>query len=212
MTRDRSSGLALIIGSLGILVTMALHPSPDSLEALVRQKAIAIGTHSLALASIPISFLGFLGLYERLKKDHVLAPAALVTHGFGMTAVMSAAVVSGLVAPIVAERFAQDLNAQQPLQVVLSYNGHLNMAFAMVFMYASSIALVLWGGAIIRSRAIEPFVGWLGCLVGLAALAGVLIGFLDTSVHGFGLFVLGTAAWTVLVGVYLMRSVPQAAS
>ncbi len=208
MTRDTISGMALIVGSLGILVTMALHPSPGSVEALIRQSAIAIGTHTLALATIPVMFFGFLGLTRRLKADDIFAPAGLVTYGFGATAVMCAAVVSGLVAPTYAAQYGTDPDAQQILRAVLNYNGHLNWAFAMVFMIAMPVAIIFWAIAMLRTRAFGRWVGWIGCLVGLGALAGVLVGFLDTSVHRFGLFVLGTSAWVIVVGALLCRPAP----
>lgn len=205
MKRDTMSGLALILGSVGALVTMALHPSPHSIEALVRQSAMIVGTHSLALVSIPIIVLGFLGLYQRLETDHISAPAALIIYGFGATAVMSAAVLSGLVAPALARQSSADPNAREILRALLNYNGHLNAAFAMVFMTATSVAIVCWSIAILRTRVFGRWVGWIGCLVGLSALAGMLLGYLDTTVHGFGLFIIITSAWVILVGVLLCR-------
>lgn len=210
MKRDTMSGLALILGSVGLLVTMALHPSPHNIEALVRQSALTVGTHSLALASIPITFLGFLGLYQRLKADYINAPAALVIYAFGATAVMSAAVLSGLVAPAVAAQSGMAPNSREIVRAILHYNGHLNAAFAMVFMIAMSVAVIFWSIAILRTRAFGAWVGWIGCVVGLGALAGVLSGYLDTTVQGFGLFILGTSAWVILVGIVLCRPAAQA--
>ena len=65
MTDDRKSGLAFLLGSLGGIVTMAIHPtgggvmSPDQVERLAMMSAIA---HSLAMVSFLILFLGAVGL------------------------------------------------------------------------------------------------------------------------------------------------------
>src|SRR5436853_3927148 len=144
MKRDTASGLTLILGSICLLVTMALHPTGGSVERIVRLAGIARGTHSLALASIPLMFLGFLGLYHRLKAAEILAPAALVTLAFGYIAAMCAAVLNGLAAPAYAERYASDPTAQDTLRAVLTYNGYVNAGFAKVFMVAMAAAMILW--------------------------------------------------------------------
>ncbi len=206
MRRETVSGVALILGSVGILVTMALHPAPHSLDSMIRQAGLAVGTHSLALASIPVSFIGFLGLSRHLESDNIFVPAALVTYAFGAVAVMCAAIFSGLVAPGYAIGASGDPDGQATLLAILRYGGHINQSFATVFMFAMCAAIIFWSIAILRTRRLPPWTGWLGSLVGFGALIGVLVGVLDTSVGGFGLFVLSTSAWVVAVGVALCRT------
>ncbi len=199
-------GVALILGSVGLLVTMVFHPVAGSVETLVRVAAVARGTHSLALASILLMFLGFLGLYHRLKADPLFAAAALVTLAFGYVAGMCAAILNGLVGPAFAERYAGDPGARATLVAVLHYNHLLNTAFALIFMVASASAVVFWSVAIFNTRELPRWAGWLGCVLGGIGLVSLLGGLLGTSVHQFGLFILGMSAWTIVVGVLLCRA------
>jgi hypothetical protein len=67
-------GIALLAGSLGAVITIFFHPvgadllgQPD--EIARRNEMITIATHSVALFSSPLLFLGFLGFSRRLGLD-----------------------------------------------------------------------------------------------------------------------------------------------
>src|SRR4030088_3457915 len=98
MTDNRKSGLALIGGSVGMIITMAVHPhgaiAPAQVESMARNIIIV---HSLALASLMVLFLGALGLSQRLKSPDRLDFIALVLFAFASVAVINAAVMNGLV-------------------------------------------------------------------------------------------------------------------
>ncbi len=185
---------------------MGLHPAPDSIDALVAQRTLAVGTHALALVSLPLSFLGCLALYQRLRVAPIVATSALVAYGFGLMAVLPAGVVNGFVAPALATQYHADPGMHDTLIALLAYNHHVNRAFATTFMISTSTATVLWSLAIVRSGAIARWAGWLGAGVGISSLAAVVVGALDTSVRGFGLFVLAIYAWVILVGALLVRT------
>ena len=74
MNRDRASAVAIILGAVAFVVTMALHPTGGDLDHILKIAPVVVGTHSLALASLALVVLGFLGLTVRLSED-VLAPA-----------------------------------------------------------------------------------------------------------------------------------------
>src|SRR5208283_6183209 len=69
MTDDRMSGLALIASSVAGIITMSLHPTghdlfvPGQLDSVIR---VLVAVHALALVSLPVCFLGALGLSRRL--------------------------------------------------------------------------------------------------------------------------------------------------
>src|SRR5271169_1406269 len=98
MTDERRSAIALIAGSAGMIITMVSHPggkiSPAEVDHVAR---MLIVVHSLALASIPVVFLGASGM-SRWLGDR-LAWAGLVLYGLASIAVMNAAVCDGLLAP-----------------------------------------------------------------------------------------------------------------
>jgi heme/copper-type cytochrome/quinol oxidase subunit 1 len=79
MKRDAPSGILLIAGAVTGVLVMAVHPTAHSLlePGAFSRQAHLIGTvHGLALASVPILFLGLLGLTRRLGWSQ-LAVAAL---------------------------------------------------------------------------------------------------------------------------------------
>ena len=59
MNRDRASAVAIILGAVAFVVTMALHPTGGDLDHILEIAPVVVGTHSLALASLAlvISFL-----------------------------------------------------------------------------------------------------------------------------------------------------------
>lgn len=206
MTRDRQSAIALIVGSIAWIVTMVLHPTGGSFEKIVRISSIIIGTHSLAIATIPLVLFGFWGLTARLGTDRGLPVAALVTYAFGSVAAMCAAVINGLTLPAFAKQFAEADPASRDLaHMVVDYGSTMNAGFARVFMAATAVAVLLWSISILTTRALPRWIGALGVAAGLTGLFLVLSGTLSVHVHDFGLFVFGYAAWTILVGVLLWR-------
>jgi hypothetical protein len=209
MTDDRRGGIALIAGAAGAIVTMSIHPSghdlfaPDQFATMAR---LAVVAHALALATVPVSFLGAMALSRRVSTPERLALAALVTYAFASVAVMSAAVVSGLVGPTLVRRIlAAEPEAKPGWEIAFRYNGLLNQAFARVYVVASAAAIVLWSASILRSGALARGVGICGCLVGPAILIALLSGHLTLGVHGFGLVVLAQASWFIAVGTLLCR-------
>jgi hypothetical protein len=102
MNDDRLGAIALIAGAAGGLVTMLLHPTGRDLFApghLAPAAFLAASVHALAIASMPVSFLGALALSRRVESPLRLAVAALVVYAFALAAAMMAAIVSGFVGP-----------------------------------------------------------------------------------------------------------------
>jgi hypothetical protein len=208
MTDDRMSGMALIAGMVGTIITMAFHPTGHDLsgpEHSASMMQLNVAVHSLALVCIPILFMGALGLTRRLASPDRLALAALVLFGFAEVGAMIAATASGLVAPGLFHHIAADPNMADTWRAVLTLNGHLNQAFALVFVVASSVAIVLWSAAILRSSTFSRALGIYGSVLGPLTLVVVLSGHLRLNVHGFGMVVLGQAVWFISAGVLLWK-------
>ncbi len=210
MTDERLGGMALIVGTVGTILTMILHPTgrdlfePGQLESATRMVA---GAHALAILSMPILFLGTLALSRRLAAADRLSIAALVVYGFALAAGMAAAAVSGFVAPgLAGEIIAADPLASEEWHILFHYNGLLNQAFARVLVVASSISILLWSTAIVRSRALAVGMGVYGLFLGPVTILAVGSGHLSLDVHGFGLVVLGQAVWFIGLGVLLRRA------
>ena len=58
---------------------------------------------------------------------------------------------------------------------------------------------------IVRDRAPDRGVGIYGCVLGAITVIGMLPGFLNPDVHGFGLIIFGQALWFIISGVLLCR-------
>jgi hypothetical protein len=209
MTDNRMSGLALILGSAGSIITMALHPTGHDLQVpgqLTPAMHMIVAVHALALICLPILFLGAWGLSRSLAAPNRLSVMALVFYGFASVAIMNAAAISGFMSPYIAQQMdKQDSAMHDTWHAIFHYNGQLNQAFAMVFVVAVSVAIVLWSVAIVKSKKLAASVGIYGCILGPVTIVAVLSGHVTLGVHGFGMIVLCQAIWYVLVGVTLMR-------
>lgn len=209
MTDDRVSGLALIAGSACMIITMSLHPTGHDLLApgqLAPMAQLTLGVHALALMSMPLLFLGALGLSQYLGTAERFSLAALVAYGFAIVAGMNAAVFSGLVAPGVARNIlTSDPSRAEAWRIAFQYNGALNQGFARVLVVASSLAILLWSVSLVRNAALSRGVAIYGCMLGPLTMIAVISGHLRLDVHGFGVVLLGQAVWFIIVGSLLCR-------
>jgi hypothetical protein len=209
MTDDKKGGIALIAGSLAGILTMGLHPTVRDLFApdrLAPMALLLIGVHALAVASLPVMFLGALALSRRLASPDRLAIAALVIFGFALTAVLVAAVVDGFVVPSLAREIMTTAPPTSEVwRIALYYNGLLNQEFARVFLVGSSTSIVVWSVSILRNRALAQGVAIYGLLVGPAIIIAVVSG-VRLDPHGAGLLIFGQSLWFTVVGFLLWRS------
>lgn len=208
MTNDRSSGTALIIGSLASIITMALHPTGHDLFAPGRTHTMAqlsLAVHSLALMSLPIQLFGVWGLSRRLASAGWLSGVGLCTYGFALIAGMNAGIASGMVGTRIALRIAGASQADPTWEALGRYTGEWNQAFAMVFVVGSSIALLLWSIAIVKSGVLARGLGTYGYILAPITLLAVLSGHIRLDVHGFGAIILAQAIWWIIAGVQLRK-------
>ena len=212
MNRDRWSGVAVVVGAVGLVVTMVLHPTGGDLERIARLAPVAIPVHALAIASMVVSLWGFLGLTARLREagdggwPALAAPAAYVTLAFGSVAAMVAAALNGLATPAYARRLVDagaDAAALDAGHQVVAYAFQLNNGLTRVFIVCCAVAVLLWSAAVVATRALPRWVGGLGAAAAPAALGLFFAGASGIDVHDFGLFVFGYAAWSVAAGVAL---------
>lgn len=206
MTDDRKSASALFAGTLGMIMTMAIHPhgaiKPAQVESMARNLTIV---HSLALVSLILLFLGVLGLSQRLRGTGRLDVIGLVLFAFASVAVMGAAVMDGLVAPNILRRIGEAAPAAaETWRVLLRYNFEVNQAYARLYAVTSSAAIIFWSVSILRARSLGRGLGFYGCFIGATSIIVVVAG-LAMDVHGFAAVVLGQGIWFVTAGLQLWR-------
>jgi hypothetical protein len=206
----RLSGLALIAGSVIVMVTLTFHPSerglldPAQVESVVRAM---ITVHSLALVTLPLWFIGAYGLSRRVSPSNLIGVAGLVTYGFALLAMMNAVVIDGLVTPGLARAIVNATPSQTiGWKIAFSHNVLLDQAFVNVFLVASSTAIALWSSAIVWRGTLARAIGIFGCLLGAATLIGQFTGWLGRNPHTFGIALIGQALWFFSAGVQLCRS------
>jgi hypothetical protein len=209
MKDNRLGGIALIIGAVSGIVTMAIHPvtgghpiMPAQFETLA---AVLIGVHVLAIAGIPFLFLGGLALTRRLDSPSRVALTALVLYSLSLVAVMIAPAISGLVGTGILRKVVAQSPGNEQWRIMMDYNYMINQAFDRIFVVASCGAIALWSLMIVKTRALSPAVGIYGLLIGCATVIAVALG-LRMDAHGFGLVIFGEGIWLVAVGILLMRA------
>jgi hypothetical protein len=207
MTDDRKAGIALIAGSLGGILTMAVHPTGTALLNADQVEHLLIlsgAAHSLAMVSILLLCLGTCGLATRLAAANRISFAAIVTYGFGCVAIMIAAAVSGFIVPDIMKHMARDVPAAaREWQIVITGIFQINQAFARIYSVAASIAIILWSIAALRNGGLGRGIALYGCVVAPLIILGISIGHLRLDVHGMAVVMLGQVIWFILVGSQL---------
>jgi hypothetical protein len=209
MTDNRKSGIAFIAGSIGGIVTMAIHPTaggvsaPSQFEHLAIVSAVA---HSLAIVSFLILVLGAFGLTQILSAPDRLAFSALVIYVFAAVAIFIAATVSGFIVPSIMRHMVRDTAAAAPqYHIVIDSIFQINQAFAKIYSIASAVAIALWSASALRNGGIGRGIATYGCIIAPLLIAGIAIGHLKLNVHGMAVVVLTQAIWFIIVGIQLSR-------
>jgi len=210
MTNSKMYGVALIAGALGGMVTMMFHPTSRDLigqidQVAQRNELIALATHGLALLSIPISTFGFLGLSRRLGLDRPIVLAAFVFYSFAAIGAMCAAIASGLIAPAITRQIRLGEFNVDTLRSLLWFDSLFNQGFVKVFFTMSCVAILFWSLSIMKINRLSQTTGVIGCVVASISLLAFLGGHLRLDVHGFLMFILGQAIWTILISILLFR-------
>jgi hypothetical protein len=223
MTDNKKSGIALIAGSLGGILVMAVHPTaahvsltPQLVDHLALGSAIV---HSLAMAANLALLLAAIGLTRQLALSETsshpdrLAFSGLIVFAFSVVAILIATSVSGFIVPNLWKKMLQDTAANQSQwNIVLTAVFQFNQTFAAIYSVAASAAILLWSISGLRHSSLNRGIAIYGCI--LAPILSVLIavGHLRLDVHGMAVVVVVLAIWFVTVGIQLCRREPEIVS
>lgn len=210
MHSGKISGAALIVGAIGGVGTMIIHPvgahlgaSPADLHAAADMTRLA---HAIALVSMPLMLFGYADFSRRLGFTRASALAGLTFQAFAVMAVLSATLMSGMVMGELLDTAANPgRHGTEHLQGQMHYTFVLNQAYSAVYTLASAAAIAawslgLWAAGRLRGLAI------LGAVVAVGQAGFMAIGGDDAlSVHGFMLIIFAQAAWAIGIGVALLR-------
>ena len=208
MRYDRAGGLALIAAPLASLPMMALHPTGRALAHDYASAApVNSAVHTLAIAVAVATFFGALALSRALAGREVAATAGIVTFAFGSVAVMFAAIASGFIgSELIGLAHGSDAATSAAYRPVHTFTFLFNQACAKVYVVTSSVAIVLWSAAMLRTAGFHRALAIYGIVLGTLTAAVTLAGALRMDIHGFGAVVLGQTIWFVAAGIALVRS------
>lgn len=213
MTDNRKSGIALIVGSVGGILVMAMHPTAAAslTSAQMVQRMAGSGVvHSVAIVCVLLLFLGACGLLRRIGAADRLSFAAIVTYGFACVAIFIASTVSGFIVPAIVRNMAHDVPAaMHQWQIVADGIFQINQAFARIYSVAASVAIILWSVSALRTGGFGRGVAIYGCIISALIIFGIGIGHLQLNVHGMAVVWLGQAIWFILVGSWLCSRVSE---
>lgn len=203
MTDNRKAGIALIAGSLGGILTMAIHPlgmASQTADQVAHLSLISGAAHSLAIVSVLLLFLGACGLTRCIAAPDRISFVAIVTYGFARVAIMIAAAVSGFTVPDLMKHVVRDVaDATHQWQIVIDGIFQINQAFARIYSVAAAIAIIHWSVSALRNGGLGRGVAIYGCVVPPLIILGIAIGHLRLDVHGMTLVMLGLVIWFILV-------------
>ena len=206
MTDNCKSGIALIIGSVGGIITMAIHPTAGGLltPAQIDRLALVSGVaHGIAIVSAVVLFLGACGLFKEIAAQDRIAFAGLITFALACIAIFVAATVSGFIVPATMKHMARDAANMHMWQVVIDGIFQINQAFAQIYSVAASTAVILWSISVLRNGGLGRSLAVYGCIISSLIIVGVGIGHLRLNVHGMAMVWLGQAIWFIVAGVQL---------
>jgi hypothetical protein len=194
---DRSAAIAITVGSLAGLVTMALHPSGNDVAqdaAHGTSNLLAPAVHWLAIVAQPFVLAGTVALTVRLRERRDLAVGAFACFALASVAVMFAAAMSGLVFPA-ALRGVREADAAGRVLITnnLRYTGLLNQAFASVYVVLTALAVILWSSAMLAGRDMPRALAGYGLVLGVLLVLGIFSGHLSLGIHGFGVWLIWAA-------------------
>ena len=210
MTDNRKAGWALILGSVGGMVTMAIHPvgggklSTEQVMHLMSMSGIA---HGLALVSVLLLFLGTCGLAKFLAGPDRMAFSALVTYGFAAVAIIIASSVSGWIVPDTMKLMTRDVPANEGTwRIVIASIFRINQAMARIYSVGAAVAIVLWSVSCLRMGRLSRGIAIYGCVTAPLIALLIFVGHLRLDVHGMTAVMVSEVIWFVGMGVGLLRA------
>jgi hypothetical protein len=203
---EKNAGLALIVFTILLALTMGLHPAGGSVEHLIRIQRLIITTHAIAILSLPFGWIGFWGLTRKLGLDNFWSVLAFAMISFGLVAVLIAASANGLIVPIFLQHYKDATpEAIDSIRPVLRYSFAINGAFDYIYTFAFCLAILGWSITILRTGRLSKWLGWAGILVAIAAAVIFVSGVAVHSLQGFRIFVTAIVVWVLMAGVALFK-------
>jgi hypothetical protein len=211
-TKATLAGALLIGSSLLSVLLMAHHPSVAShdtgaqLAEIAAKAGLSRMVHGGLLALMGAQAFAFVELSVRLGLKRPTVRAAALAYGTGFLAMTGAALISGFFISDLARRFGDgSLDASATFRPLLVASALANRTLARFATVATSIAIVLWSTALRGSSASLQLARALAFFAAVLPTAAIFAGALRLDVPGMRLVSALQAAWTIVIGVRLLR-------
>lgn len=203
---EQKQGIALIIFTVLLVFTMVLHPAGGNVAYLISITRTIVITHAIAILSLPFGWIGFQGVTKRIGTERFGSMIASAMMALGLVAVMLAAATNGIVLPIFLQHY-KDASPEriESIKPVLRYSFAINHAFDYIYTVAFCLAILGWSIAILTTKKLPVWIGWLGILVSVFAAVTFLSGVAVNNLNGFRIFVTSLVVWILIVGIALCR-------
>jgi hypothetical protein len=206
MHDNKLYGAALITGSIGGVGMMLAHPTGHDLFT-EHFSALMLGVHLVALLNFGLWVFGLAGLSRELGAARTDVTAAVCAYALALGAAITPIAVSAFLAPVLEQQMlAADPAARALLAQSFNYTGLIINAFARTYVVTSSMAILFWSVAMIRTGKFQVALAAWGLLLAASAIPLVIAGYLRMDVHGFGLVMLTQGIWFIGTGVTLLRT------
>lgn len=206
MKSTQGAGISLIIGSFLMIITMVLHPVGGDFQHLVAIIPMGIISHSIAILSLPFTAYGFFGLTKRLQASPFFANAAFSIMAFGLIAAMLAASINGLILMDFVGTYSdaddQTIAAIKPFLLLLRAFNH---AYDFIMIGAVLLSMLFWSIAILQTKSLSIWLGYLGALLAIIALILILADFMFVDLFGFRIFIFGWVVWVIYAGLEIRK-------
>jgi len=213
MSPKRSAGSVIIAGSLGMAITMTLHPSGGSAAGIVQEASFIMATHALVIVSLSALVLGFIQWARTVESGRFSADAGLILFGLAAVSGFWAAIVNGFVVPMLAKRvLTASADKHASFNSLFLYSQVLNTALTQVVIAGACASVLIWSVGLIRTERQRALLGTAGIAFSTLGLTMLMSGRIRNDVHHVGLFAVGLSLWTAAFGVLLYRSPAQHAA
>lgn len=198
MKSDSYAGILLVASAALAIFTILHHPE----EHAQGQSALNAVVHGTMIAVLAVMCFGFTHFAIRSGLDNARILAGLVAYIIYVSANLIAATMNGFIAPGLATR--HDTSAGRE---VLALCWEINQASAILGVWALGAAFTLWGiDFLARTGLWNRLIGVTGIMCGLLPLLLLAQVQFRLDVHTALFVYTSHAAWTIVVGVHILRS------
>jgi len=206
-TFEKQAGISLILFTVLLVFTMVLHPLGGSIQRLIRITPVIVLIHSVAILSLPFGCIGFLGLTRKIGIENYGSVLGFILVCFALIATLIAAATNGLIVPLYLQHYKEATpDTIESINPILRLGFTINLAFDYIYTGAFCLAILCWSIAILITKKLAAWMGWLGIFISLLTAVIFISGVAVNNLHGLRIFVVCVIGWILLMGAVLYRS------